>query len=386
MFSSRFHWDLQPNPLTKLLRARREAGAEVLDLTESNPTCAGIDYPATEILSALAGPRSLRYEPTPAGLLAAREAVAGDYYRGKVDPSRILLTASTSEAYAYLIKLLTRPGDDLLVPRPSYPLFEYLAALESVRIVHYPLIYDCGWSIDIRVLAAAVTDRTRAVVLVNPNNPTGSFVKKQELAPLIELCRSHELAIISDEVFADYAFAPDPQRAASLIEVDEVLTFCLSGLSKVAGLPQMKLGWIVAGGPPDSRAQAIERLEMIADTYLSVSTPIQHAAPALLRIRGEVQEQILSRTRRNLKTLIERTTNTATRTLQVEGGWYGTVETPRIRTAEEWTLALLESCGVLVQPGYFYDFDREAMLVFSLLTAPEVFEEGVRRFADFAES
>jgi alanine-synthesizing transaminase len=384
VFPSRFHWDLRPNPLTRLLRAKREAGAPVLDLTESNPTSAGIDYPAEEILSALSGARSLRYEPTPAGLPAAREAVANDYYGSKVDPSRILLTASTSEAYSYLIKLLTEPGDELLVPRPSYPLFEYLAALESVRIVHYPLMYDSGWSMDIQALAESVTDRTRVVVLVNPNNPTGSFVKKQELGDLVALCRERNLAILSDEVFSDYAFAPDPRRVNSLIDVDEVLTFCLSGLSKVAGLPQMKLGWIVTAGPPDMRAQAMDRLEVIADTYLSVSTPVQHATPALLRLRAGVQQQILSRTRRNLKTLIECTANTATRTLPVEGGWYGTVEMPRIRTAEEWTLGLLQRRDVLVQPGYLYDFDREGVLVFSLLTAPDVFEEGVRRFSEFA--
>ena len=302
-----------------------------------------------------------------------------------MDPSRILLTASTSEAYAYLIKLLTVSGDELLVPRPSYPLFEYLAALESVRIAHYPLLYDSGWSIDMEALAEAVTDRTRAVVLVNPNNPTGSFVKKQELGPLVELCRKHNLAILSDEVFSDYAFAPDPERVSSLIGVDEVLTFCLSGLSKVAGLPQMKLGWIVSGGPADRRAQAMERLEVVADTYLSVATPVQHAAPALLRVRAGVQEQILRRTRQNLKLLIECTTNTASRTLHVEGGWYATVQTPFIRTAEEWTIELLERCNVLVQPGYLFDFDREALLVFSLLTEPAIFEEGVRRFSRFAE-
>jgi aspartate/methionine/tyrosine aminotransferase len=220
-------------------------------------------------------------------------------------------------------------------------------------------------------------------VLVNPNNPTGSFVKKQELRDLIELCGEHGLAIISDEVFSDYAFAPDPQRVNSLIGVDQVLTFCLSGLSKVAGLPQMKLGWIVTGGPADLRVQAMERLELIADTYLSVSTPVQHAAPALLRIRVGVQDQILRRTRQNLKTLIECTANGASRTLHVEGGWYATVQMPRIRTAEEWALELLERRNVLAQPGYFYDFDREGLLVFSLLTAPEVFEEGVRRFSQF---
>jgi alanine-synthesizing transaminase len=385
VFPSRFHWDLRPNPLTELLRAKRQAGANVLDLTESNPTNAGIIYPASEILNALTDARSLRYEPTPAGLATAREAVAEDYYRGSVDPSRILLTAGTSEAYAYLMKLLTEPGGELLVPRPSYPLFEYLAALESVRIVQYPLLYDSGWSINIQALADAITERARAVVLVNPNNPTGSFVKKQELGDVVELCREHGLAIISDEVFSDYAFAPDPQRVNSLTGVDQILTFCLSGLSKVAGLPQMKLGWIVTGGPAGLRAQAMERLELIADTYLSVSTPVQHAAPALLRLRRGVQDQILRRTRRNLKTLIECTTNGVNRTLHVEGGWYATVQTPRIRTAEEWTLELLERCNVLAQPGYFYDFDREALLVVSLLTAPEVFEEGVRRFSHFAE-
>jgi aspartate/methionine/tyrosine aminotransferase len=385
VFPSRFHWDLRPNPLTERLRAKREAGVPVLDLTESNPTHAGIHYPAEEILNALTDPRSLLYEPTPAGLATAREAVAKDYYGGKVDPSRILLTASTSEAYAYLIKLLTVSGDELLVPRPSYPLFEYLAALESVRISHYPLIYDSGWSIDMEALSQAVTDRTRAVVLVNPNNPTGSFVKRQELGPLVELCRNHNLAIISDEVFSDYAFAPDPERVNSLIDVDEVLTFCLSGLSKVAGLPQMKLGWIVTGGPTDHRAHAMERLEVVADTYLSVATPVQHAAPALLRVRAEVQEQILRRTRQNLKLLIGFTTNTASRTLHAEGGWYATVQMPFIRTAEEWTIELLESCNVLVQPGYLFDFDQEALLIFSLLTEPEIFEEGVRRFSRFAE-
>ncbi len=333
MFSSRFHWDLRPNALTGRLRARGEAGADLLDLTESNPTRAGIRYPAKEILDALADARSLRYEPAAAGLASAREAVAAVYYRRRVDPARILLTASTSEAYAYLIKLLTDPGDELLVPRPSYPLFEFLATMESVRVSTYPLLYDSGWSIDIEALAAAVTDRTRAVVLVNPNNPTGSFVKAPELAALVELCRKRGLAIVSDEVFSDYAFAPDPQRVESLIDEDEALTFCLSGLSKVAGLPQMKLGWIVSGGPSAERMQAMERLELIADIGA----------------------------------------------LQVEGGWFATVQMPRIRTSEEWALTLLDRCDVLVQPGYFYDFDQEALLVLSLLTPTEIFQEGLRR-------
>ena len=379
MFSSRFHWDLRPNSLTGRLRARAEAGADLLDLTESNPTRAGIRYPAKEILDALADARSLRYEPAAAGLSSAREAVAAVYYRRRVDPARLLLTASTSEAYAYLIKLLTDPGDELLVPRPSYPLFEFLATMESVRISPYPLLYDSGWSIDLDSLAAAVTDRTRAVVLVNPNNPTGSFVKAPELAALVELCRKRGLAIVSDEVFSDYAFAPDPQRVESLIDVDEALTFCLSGLSKVAGLPQMKLGWIVTGGPSAERIQAMERLELIADTYLSVATPVQHAVARLLGAGVDIRDQIRRRTRQNLDTLRESTADSAIGALQVEGGWFATVQMPRIRTSEEWALTLLDRCDVLVQPGYFYDFDQEALLVLSLLTPTEIFQEGLQR-------
>ena len=387
MFSSRLHWDLRPNPLTELLNTKRQAGAKLLDLTESNPTNAALRYQAEEILDALADARSLRYEPTPAGLLTAREAVADRYYapRGDtVEPSRILLTASTSEAYAFLTKLLTDPGDELLVPRPSYPLFEFLATLENIRISHYPLIYDEGWSIDTGAFARAITERTRAVVLVNPNNPTGSFVKRRELHTLVELCRDRSLAIISDEVFSDYAFAADPDRVARLTGVEEVLTFSLSGLSKVAGLPQMKLGWIVTGGPLPERAAALERLELIADTYLSVATPVQHALPRLLHAGEDIREQIRRRTRKNLDTLRASTSNSAYRTLQVEGGWYATVQVPRIRTEEEWALELLSRCNVLVQPGYFYDFEQDGLLVFSLLTHPEIFEQALEHVLAFS--
>ncbi len=385
MFSSRFHWDLRPNTLTALLRAKRAAGAAILDLTESNPTNAGFPYPAEEISSALSDPHSLHYEPAPAGLATAREAVARDYYGGAVDPSRILLTASTSEAYAYLIKLLMDPGDELLVPRPSYPLFEFLAAMESVRIAPYPLSYREGWSIDLDVLSAAVTDRTRAVALVNPNNPTGSFVKRSELAGLIEMCTARKLAIVSDEVFLDYPFGADAERAGSLIAVDSVLTFALSGLSKVAGLPQMKLAWIVTGGPAAERAAAVERLELIADTYLSVATPVQHALPRLLSAGAGIREQIRARTRRNLETLVSSTKNSVNATLPVEGGWYATVRIPRVRTEEQWTLELLDRRNVLVQPGYFYDFDRDGLLVLSLLPPPGIFEEGTRRLLKHVE-
>lgn len=388
MFSSRLHWDLRPNPLTELLRSKRKAGASILDLTESNPTQAGIIYPEAEILGALGCERSMRYEPSPAGLASAREAIAQDYYAAlgvNVDPSQVLLTASTSEAYAYVMKLLTNPGDELLVPRPSYPLFEFLATMESVRVAHYPIVYDGGWSIDFDALAAAITNRTRAIALVNPNNPTGSFVKRRELERLTAICRERDLAIISDEVFSDYGFDPDPERVEHLVEAEGAPTFCLSGLSKVAGLPQMKLGWIVVGGPQPLRAQAMERLELIADTYLSVATPVQHAAPALLRVGQSIRDQIRLRARRNLDSLRASTEASVNRTLQVEGGWCATVQAPQIRSSEEWALELLEHRDVLVQPGYFYDFDREALLVVSLLTPEEIFREGVRRFSEYVD-
>jgi aspartate/methionine/tyrosine aminotransferase len=379
---------LRPNPLTELLRAKRARRAAILDLTESNPTRAGLDYPASEILTALADPRALLYEPMPAGLDSAREAVANGYYAplGKtVEPSRILLTSSTSEAYAHLMKLLTETGDELLAPRPSYPLFDFLASLESVRIVQYPLIYDDGWSIDLEALTSAITERTRAIILVNPNNPTGSFVKRRELERLVELCREHELAIISDEVFSDYAFDSDPERVENLVDCRAVLTFAMSGLSKVAGLPQMKLGWIVIGGPARETAAAMERLELIADTYLSVATPVQRGLPSLLASGAKVRDQIRERTHRNLEMIEACTSNSVNRTLHVEGGWYATVQTPRVRTGEEWSLELLDRCDLLTQPGYFYDFDREGLLVFSLLTPPDIFIEGVRRFAEYVE-
>ncbi len=381
-YSSRLRWDLAPNRLTRLLDERRSSGAAVLDLTESNPTAAEFAYPSDRILAALADPRALRYQPAAAGLPSARAAVSEDYYSGRVDPSRILLTASTSEAYAFVFKLLADPGDEVLVPRPSYPLFDFLAALDAVRVVQYPLVYHSSWSIDFEALARAITPRARAIVLVNPNNPTGSFLKQSELGPLIALCREHNLALISDEVFSDYALDPDrrPQVVRSLTDITEVPTFCLSGLSKVAGLPQMKLGWIVTGGPHPERRQAFEHLELIADTYLSVSAPVQLAAPVLLGVRSQLQHQILARVRANRAFLVSQIDPASPwRLLETEGGWYAILEAPRVQSEEEWVLSLLASDGVLVQPGFFFDFEREAFLVLSLLTPEDVFQEGARR-------
>jgi alanine-synthesizing transaminase len=377
VFSSRLDWAAAPNPLARLLQSKRSAGVEILDLTESNPTAAGLDYGSP--LAALADPRSIRYEPASAGMIAAREAVS-QYYSGRVPVERILLTASTSEAYGFVFKLLADPGDEVLVPRPSYPLFDFLAALDSVRAVQYPLVYDGGWAIDFEALRSRITDRTRAVVIVNPNNPTGSFLKRAELDELLGLSRRHGLAIIADEVFSDYGFVEDPSRVRSLIDVKDALAFSLNGLSKVAGLPQMKLGWIAASGPEDLRTQAFERLELIADTYLSVGAPVQWAAPSLLAARGGIQKQILERVRGNLANLRSRIGDDSPwRVLDVEGGWYAIVRAPRIHSEEEWVLTLLDRDNVLVQPGFFFDFESEAFLVLSLLTKPEVFDKGVRR-------
>ena len=379
MFSSRLDWAVGPNPLARLLHAKRSTGAKVLDLTESNPTAAGLTYSTERVLAALADPRAMRYEPAPAGITAARTAIS-EYYSGRVPVDRILLTASTSEGYSYLFKLLANPGDEVLAPRPSYPLFDFLAALDSVHIVQYPLVYEGGWAIDFEALANRITSRTRAIVTVNPNNPTGSFLKTGELAQLRALCRTHELAIISDEVFSDYSFDADAARVRSLIEVDDVLTFSLSGLSKVSGLPQLKLGWIVVSGPEFMRSQAFDRLELIADTYLSVGAPVQCAAASLLASREEIQTRIVARTRGNLAFLRSRISpDSPWRLLNVEGGWYAVIQAPRIHSEEDWVLTLLDQDNVLVQPGFFYDFEKEAFLVLSLLTPSEIFGEGIRR-------
>ena len=382
VFSSRLQWDSQPNPLSILLAEKRRGGAAILDLTESNPTRAGLDYPGDEILAALADPRDIQYDPDPCGLLVAREAVAEYYAQRGVDvpASRILLTASTSEAYSYLFKLLADPGDEILVPRPSYPLFDYLAAMECVRLIQYPLGYAGVWHIDFDALASAITPRTRAIVVVNPNNPTGSYLKRMEW----ERLQTFGLPILSDEVFSDFGFAPDANRVTTLTNSRGALTFSMSGLSKIAGLPQMKLGWIVAGGL--DHTAALQGLEWIADTFLSVATPVQWALPRILAASAAVQGQIRRQTRANLEHLIERTSapGSSCRCLHAEGGWYAILEVPRIRTEEEWALRLLADSDVLVQPGFFYDFEAEAFLVLSLLTPPAVFAEGLRRILDSA--
>lgn len=368
-FSSRLPHEIHPNALTLIIEEKRREGLRVLDLTESNPTRAGIVYPEG-FLSALADPGAALYEPEPFGLPASRERIAAEY---DADPQHVVMTASTSEAYSWLFKLLCDPGDEVLVPRPSYPLFEYLAALESVAVGHYGLFYDHGaWCIDFHTIESAISAKTKAIVVVNPNNPTGHFIAKRELHDLAELCAARGIAIISDEVFRDYTIAPRAESALTLGGVTNALTFTLHGLSKATGLPQMKLAWMIASGPDALIREALARLEMIADTYLSAGTPVQCALPSLLALREPVQRQIQARLRDNLDILRA----SGLRILEVEAGWYATVAQNR---GDEFAERLLRHSDVLVQPGYFYDFESGGYLVLSLLTRPEIFREGVTR-------
>ncbi|HEX6736656.1 MAG TPA: pyridoxal phosphate-dependent aminotransferase [Vicinamibacteria bacterium] len=380
MFSGRTAWDLTPNHLASLVDEQRRAGRELIDLTETNPTRAGFTAPA-DVLALLADPAGLHYDPQPAGLPAARQAVAADFARRgtTVAPEDLVLTASSSEAYALLFKLLADPGDQVLVPRPSYPLFDYLARLESVEAVPYALAYDGEWHLPRHAVEAALTERARAVVVVSPNNPTGSFLKRDEAAGLAELCARRGLALIADEVFADYPLRPDPRRAASLAAESAALSFALGGLSKSCGLPQLKLGWIAVGGPGAQRAAALARLEVIADTYLSVNTPVQVAAPRLLARAAELRAPIAERVRANLVHLRAALAGSAGTVLDAEGGWSAVVQVPATRSEEAWAAELLEREGVRVHPGFFFDFPGEAFLVVSLLTPPAAFQEGIAR-------
>lgn len=373
-FSSRLPHEIRANSLSLLLEAKRREGTPVLDLTESNPTRAGIMYPdGFAFLGALSDTRAAIYDPEPFGLPAARELIAREY--DAASPDCVVMTASTSEAYSWIFKLLCDPGDEILVPRPSYPLFEYLAALESVAVRHYGLFYDHGaWCIDFHTIEEALSDRTRAIIVVNPNNPTGHFIARHELRDLTALCEKRGIAIVSDEVFRDYAISPRNESALTLSGTTDALTFTLQGLSKAVGLPQMKLAWMIAGGPGNLVREAMQRLEMVADTYLSAGTPVQCALPSLLALRKPVQEQILIRLRENLDYLRA----SGLRTLDAEAGWYATVVH---NSGDGFAERLLRERDVLVQPGYFYDFEGAGYIVLSLLTRPEVFRAGVGRIA-----
>jgi alanine-synthesizing transaminase len=385
MFAARTNWKLTANRFAEAQARVRATGREVLDLTASNPTQVGLHYDTQAILASLVSEQALRYAPEAKGLLTARQAVA-QYYRERdgtrIDPESAFLTTSTSEAYSFVFRLLCEPSDEILVPAPSYPLFEFLADIQDVHLVPYPLIYDHGWQIDLHVLEQAITPRTRAVIVVHPNNPTGSFVKPHEAASLSGICARYQLAILADEVFLDFAL--DGMTRQSFARDQNALTFTLSGLSKIAALPQMKLAWIVASGPQGVTQQAISRLEVIADTYLSVNTPIQLAAPTMLEQRHGIQRQLNGRVLANVAELDRRlAAEQGIERLDVEGGWYAVLRVPVIRSDEDLAIELLEREGILVHPGHFYDFPRDGYLVLSLITSHDEFADGVKRVLAF---
>jgi alanine-synthesizing transaminase len=381
-FSKRTGWKLTPNRLTDALSEMRVAGREVLDLTISNPTQAGIQYDADSILKSLADPAALDYDPQPKGLRCAREAVARYYWGGAqtpghaVDPESLVLTTSTSEGYSHVFRLLCDPGDEVLVPKPSYPLFDFLAGLQDVNLAPYPLIYDHGWQIDLHALEKTVNDRSRAIVVVHPNNPTGSYVSEAERGALNALCREHKLALMVDEVFLDYTHDGVPRR--TFAGNQGMLTFTLSGLSKISALPQMKLAWIAVSGPEKEVLAAMQRLEVITDTYLSMNAPIQLAARVLLEQRKNIQPLLLDRLRNNLEELDRQLARQKTcRRLEVEGGWYTVVRVPVMQSDEDLAIDILRKLSILVHPGHFYDFPADGFLVVSLITRPEIFREGI---------
>jgi aspartate/methionine/tyrosine aminotransferase len=381
MFSSRVPNELAPNRLSEALTARRAAGRPFLDLTSTNPTTVGFDYPP-DLLHALADDRGRTYQPEPFGLPAARRAVAADYARRgiSVAEERVVLTASTSDAYTVLFKLLCEPGDDVAVPVPSYPLFDHLTRLDAVGTRSYPLHYHGRWELDPDGLDAAWSPGTRAVLVVSPNNPTGSTLTVAEWQMVAERCAARDAALIVDEVFADYALGGDVEGAAAASSPSEALTFRLGGLSKSAGLPQVKLGWIAVDGPAATVSAALHRLELICDTYLSVSTPVQVAAPVLIEQGALVRSQIQERIRANYTTLrVAATAYPAVEVLHADGGWSAVLRVPAGRPEEEIVLGLLEERDTLVHPGFFFDFPHEAFLVFSLLPPVDRFREGVSR-------
>ena len=382
MFSNRTNWPLSANRITRTLEQLKKANVPVIDLTESNPTRCGLDYPSQKILLPLASDKNLRYDPQPQGSLEAREAVARYYKRqGRDVPvERIFLTASTSEAYSYLFRLLVDAGQEVLFPRPSYPLFQFLGDLNDVTLNYYPLVFTGHWYMDLPQLEGCIQPVTKAVVLVNPNNPTGSFIKKDELSGLNRICQTKNIPIISDEVFADFAFS-GTKDMVSLVNNDTALTFVLGGLSKTLALPQMKLSWIIVSGPEELANAACQRLEMIADTYLSVNTPVQNAVAGWLSLKDQFQGPVKQRTSHNLGFLEEVVKTTKCQLLKPEGGWYAVLKIPDILSEEQWTLKFLKEDQVFVHPGYFFDFEEEGLIVVSLLPEPKVFQEGIRRLA-----
>jgi aspartate/methionine/tyrosine aminotransferase len=389
-FARRTAWNLATNRYTEALEAHRRADKELLDLTASNPTNIGLQYREDKLLRAFASAEALQYDPQAKGLLSAREAVAAYYAERatRISSDNLILTTSTSEAYSYVFRLLCDPGDAVLVPTPSYPLFDLLADIQDVKLFPYELVYDHGWQIEVTSLLTAIDRaiaagaRPRAILVVHPNNPTGSYIQPRELQLLNDLCAEHDMAIIADEVFLDYSL--QPQSSLTFAANEDALTFTLSGLSKISGLPQMKVAWIAISGPRELKQDALARLEVIADTYLSMNAPVQLAVPVMLEERTNIQPQLLDRVRTNLTELDSQlAAQDLCQRLRVDGGWYAILRVPARGSDEELAIALLREKNVLVQPGHFYDFAAEGYLVVSLITPFDEFAEGMKRLLAF---
>jgi alanine-synthesizing transaminase len=386
MFADRTNWNLRPNRLAEALDQHKSGGRKLLDLSTSNPTECGFHYDARAIMRSLCSPASLQYRPEPLGMKSARQAVS-DYYaaRGdRISVDDLVLTASTSEAYSFIFRLLCNPGDELLIPTPSYPLFDFLADVNDVKLLRYPLFYDHGWHVDLHALKRAIRPRTRGVIVVHPNNPTGHFTKVQEITELNQICSSNQMAILADEVFLDFFLGT---AQVSFAGNTDALTFTMSGISKISGLPQMKFAWLAVSGPEREKREALGRLEMIADTYLSLNASIQLAAPALLQQRTTFQQQLMARVLKNLTWLdLQLGHESKVSRLEVEGGWYVVLRIPAIRPDEELAIELLQKQDVYVHPGHFYDFSGDGYLVASLITPEQVFSEGMHRILSAVQS
>jgi alanine-synthesizing transaminase len=381
MFSQRTTWKLTPNKYTRALEEIRASGEQLIDLTVSNPTECGLEYDSATILRAFQNENSLAYEPQAKGLLAARQELAR-YYRDDhkvpVNPESLVLTTSTSEAYSYVFRLLCDPFDEILVPKPSYPLFDFLGDLQDVRLIPYVLQYAHGWFIDFELLLRGLTPRTRAILVVHPNNPTGTYVKPEEMARLNAFCRERNVALIVDEVFLDYRLTSEPRKTFAANH--DALTFTLSGLSKIAALPQMKVAWVATSGPDSLTRAALERLEIIADTYLSLNSPVQWAFPELLAQRRKMQPQLQDRVRTNWTRLKALTAGKrCCEVLDAEGGWYAVLRIPGEASDEDLAIEIMQKEHVLVHPGHFYDFPSGVYLVVSLIVFADQFEQGISR-------
>lgn len=388
MFSKRFDFNIDANRLSLLLKKKKSSGRRILNLTLSNPTDAGLNYNSIGILNSIAKPESLNYLPEPKGLASARESVSRYYYEKNISVNvrDIFLTSNTSEAYSFIFKLLTDPFDEILIPRPSYPLFSFIAGMESVNLKYYDVVYTENkiWEIDFESISNRLTKKTKAIILVNPNNPTGNFVKLKEINTLLKICGMNNVALICDEVFIDYGLDVEKKDIFSLAGIDYSLTFTLSGISKICGLPQMKLSWIVISGPEEVCEEAKDKLEIITDTYLSVGTPVQHAVGDLLSGREHVRQQIIDRITKNYCLLKSVTVNTNLMDLfKTEGGWYSVVKINKNIDEEAMVYDLLNLKDVYIHPGYFFDFTGEGYIVLSLLTSAEIFEEGIKRILEF---